>query len=104
MKKFPLKLQPLLKFVSHACLAGLGFLILTAIAVFGQAPSGPAGTPAQGGTVPAVTPQYDKDGALIRPKDFYTWVFVGSSIGLSYSKDSDPNGPGMFHNVYTQPE
>gem|GEM_PF-806058 len=56
------------------------------------------------GTGPAIVPQYDKEGALIRPKDFYTWVFVGSSIGLSYSKNSDPSGPGMFHNVYTQPE
>lgn len=104
MKMFPLQLRPSLKFVPLAGIASLAFLILTAIAVFGLAPSRPAGTPAQAGTVPAVTPQYDKDGALIRPKDFYAWVFVGSSIGLSYSKDSDPYGPGMFHNVYTQPE
>jgi hypothetical protein len=104
MKMFPLKLRPSLKIAPQAGLAGLAFLILTAIAVFGLAPSRPAGTLAQAGTVPAVTPQYDKDGALIRPKDFYAWVFVGSSIGLSYSKDSDPYGPGMFHNVYTQPE
>jgi Cytochrome P460 len=70
---------------------------LSGILVFALTPPAPAETP-------AVVPQYDKDGALIRPKDFYTWTFVGSSIGLSYSKESDPYGPGMFHNVYTQPE
>jgi Cytochrome P460 len=106
MKMLPLKLRRPLKFVPQTGLAGLALLILTAIAVFGLTPSEPASTPAQPppGVEPAVTPQYDKDGALIRPKDFYTWTFVGSSIGLSYSKESDPYGPGMFHNVYTQPE
>ena len=53
---------------------------------------------------PTVIPQYDKDGALLRPKDFYSWTFVGSSIGLSYSKTGSQSGPGLFHNVYTQPE
>lgn len=103
MKMFPLKLRPSLKFAPQAGLAGLALLILTAIAVFGLPSSGPASAPVLAVT-PAVTPQYDKDGTLIRPRDFYTWTFVGSSIGLSYSKNSDPYGPGMFHNVYTQPE
>jgi Cytochrome P460 len=71
--------------------------LLMGIVVFGVASSDRSSTP-------AVVPQYDKDGALLRPKDFYTWVFVGSSIGLSYAKNSDMSGPGMFHNVYTQPE
>jgi len=96
MQTFRLNLRPSLKLAPHMGIALLAF-IFTGIAVFGVAPSDPAGTP-------AVVPQYDKDGALIRPKDFYTWTFVGSSIGLSYSKGSDPYGPGMFHNVYTQPE
>lgn len=78
-------------------LAVLGLTVLAGIAVFNFAASEPAGSP-------AVVPQYDKDGALLRPKNFYTWVFVGSSIGLSYAKNSDMSGPGMFHNVYTQPE
>ncbi|MDA2924145.1 cytochrome P460 family protein [Acidobacteria bacterium AH-259-L09] len=49
-------------------------------------------------------PQYDEDGALLRPKDFHTWVFVGASIGLSYSEESKRSGPGLFHNVYMQPQ
>lgn len=73
------------------------FASLTGVWVFALTPRAPE-------AAPAVVPQYDKSGALLVPKDFHTWMFVGSSIGLSYSKDSDPYGPGMFHNVYTQPE
>lgn len=77
------------------------FAALSGILMFALSPLGARPAPAE---TPAVVPQYDRDGALLRPKDFYSWVFVGSSIGLSYSKSSDPSGPGMFHNVYTQPE
>jgi hypothetical protein len=48
-------------------------------------------------------PQFDSSGALLRPKNFEHWVFVGSNIGMTYS-DDHPQGPGEFHNVYTQPE
>lgn len=48
-------------------------------------------------------PQYDSAGALLRPKDFETWVFVGASTGLSYNGGQVP-GPGEFHNVYIRPE
>ena len=75
----------------------LTFTVLTGIWVFALTPRVPEVTP-------TAVPQYDKDGALLCPKDFHSWAFVGASIGLSYSKDSDPYGPGMFHNVYTQPE
>jgi hypothetical protein len=73
------------------------FAILTGIWVFALAPPGPA-------VSPAAVPQYDKDGALLRPRDFHSWTFVGSSIGLSYAKGGDASRAGMFHNVYTQPE
>jgi len=79
----------------------LVFALVSMLAVLGLAPPEQSKTPA---TVPKDAPQYDKDGALLRPRDFHTWVFVGSSIGLSYAKNSDMSGPGMFHNVYTQPE
>lgn len=79
-----------------AILALLGVAALAGLALAGGAPPRPASTPAVG-------PQYDKDGALLRPTNFYSWVFVGASIGLSYSKDTQ-SGPGEFHNVYTQPE
>src|SRR5579859_6973872 len=59
--------------------------MLAGIMVFGLVVSEPARTS-------LVVPQYDKDGALLRPKDFYTWAFAGASIGLSYSKSSDPSG------------
>ena len=49
-------------------------------------------------------PQYDSTGALIRPKNFETWVFVGASTGLSYQEASKPSGMGSFHNVYLRPE
>jgi len=48
-------------------------------------------------------PEYDAGGALIRPKDFENWMFVGSNIGMSYSQE-DAKGPGEFHNVYMQRE
>jgi hypothetical protein len=51
-------------------------------------------------------PEYDKDGRLLRPRGFEKWVVVGTSIGLGYL-DGDkepPKGPGIFHNVYLQPE
>jgi hypothetical protein len=48
-------------------------------------------------------PQFDASGALVRPINFEHWTFVGSNIGMTYS-DDHPQGPGEFHNVYTQPE
>ncbi len=53
--------------------------------------------------VPKVVPQYDKSGALIRPKNFEHWTFVGANIGMSYS-EGQSSGPGEFHNIYMQPE
>jgi hypothetical protein len=49
-------------------------------------------------------PQYDSKGALLRPKHFETWVFVGASTGLSYQRQLFSRGPGEFHNVYITPE
>lgn len=50
-----------------------------------------------------VVPQYDKSGALLRPKNFEQWTFVGANIGMSYSAGAS-SGPGEFHNIYMQPE
>lgn len=51
-------------------------------------------------------PEYDSQGKLLRPTGYEKWVVVGTSIGLSYSdgEKKDPNNPGMFHNVYMQPQ
>jgi hypothetical protein len=48
-------------------------------------------------------PQFDASGALLRPKNFEHWTFVGSNIGMSYDP-GEQKGPGEFHNIYTQPE
>lgn len=50
------------------------------------------------------SPQYDSHGALIRPRDFETWVFVGSSTGLTYEPGIPTAGAGEFHDVYIRPE
>lgn len=43
-------------------------------------------------------PRYDAKGNLLFPDDFETWVFVGSSLGLTYA--DTPPSHDMFHNVY----
>lgn len=49
-------------------------------------------------------PQYDSQGALLRPEHFETWVFVGSSTGLTYEPGIEGRGRGEFHDVYIRPE
>jgi Cytochrome P460 len=49
-------------------------------------------------------PQYDSSGALLRPRNFETWVFVGSSTGLTYEPGMSNRGAGEFHDVYIRPE
>jgi hypothetical protein len=49
-------------------------------------------------------PEYDAHGALLRPKQFREWVFVGSSVGLSYADVPNRKPPGLIHNVYINPE
>src|SRR5262249_42923863 len=49
-------------------------------------------------------PRYTADKKLILPEGYRNWVFVGASIGLSYSEETRGDGPGAFHHVYTQPE
>jgi len=57
-------------------------------------------------------PQYTSSGNLVRPKDFHTWVFVGSNLGLGYDKEMTRNTPreatradfGEYHNIYLKPE
>ena len=46
------------------------------------------------------TPAYTDDGSLRRPNGFRNWVFVGASLGLSYSPSKGDYGKQLFHNVY----
>lgn len=52
----------------------------------------------------SAAPRYDSNGALLRPRNFETWVFVGSSTGLTYEPGFANKGAGEFHDVYIRPE
>jgi Cytochrome P460 len=52
----------------------------------------------------STAPHYDSHGALLRPQNFETWVFVGSSTGLTYEPGMQGSGVGEFHDVYIRPE
>src|ERR1043166_3750482 len=51
-----------------------------------------------------VMPRYNSDGALQLPGDYRQWVFVGSSLGLSYT-DGGPSSVNMemFHETLMEP-
>jgi hypothetical protein len=49
----------------------------------------------------SVGPRYDKDGALLLPDDYRKWIFIGSSLGMSYSER--PQGMEMFHETLMEP-
>ena len=72
--------------------------LLTLLALIGCRSSGPTAEE---------LPQLTRDGALKEPRDWETWVMVGSSTGLSYATAGAAPvagaAPGMFHNVYMQP-
>ena len=77
-----------------------------------ESPKKPAAPPEAGRA--ALEPRY-KEGELVRPEGYRTWVFVGANIGLRYRKDdktttqreSDRHANskiGDFHNVYITPK
>lgn len=54
-------------------------------------------------------PEFNEEGALLRPEGYERWTLVGTSIGLDYSpakenENAAADKPGIFHNVYVQPE
>jgi hypothetical protein len=50
-------------------------------------------------------PRYTGDKELVRPDAYPEWVFVGASLGMSYSEGEAAAAPGpqRFHNVYIAP-
>lgn len=49
---------------------------------------------------------FEGDDTLLRPEGYREWVFVGSSLGLSYADIPDPANrreDDLFHNVYIDP-
>jgi len=77
------------------------FLLLPVAALLATVPFVSSPSSPDVSTMPL--PQYDSSGALLRPKNFEHWTFVGANIGMSYDTNN-PKGPGEFHNIYTQPE
>jgi len=52
-------------------------------------------------------PAFDGKTTLLRPADYREWIFVGSSLGLSYranAADNEKPGREIYHNVYIKPE
>jgi hypothetical protein len=56
-----------------------------------SADGGPhAATGDAGSDVTRVNPEFDSRGALVRPKDWAEWVFLGSAVNLSYGSATPP--------------
>ena len=49
-------------------------------------------------------PQFKDGNQLVRPEGYHEWVFVGSSLGMSYRKDAGHEAEPEFHNVYISPK
>lgn len=64
------------------------------VAVFAAALLAPAAGPDE--------PRFTGDKELVRPEGYREWVFVGSSLGLSYQEDQPRREP-KFHNIYLKP-
>ena len=79
------------------------FLLLPLAALLATIPFARSGSTAAPKPSAMPLPQYDSSGALLQPKNFEHWTFVGSNIGMSYDA-GEHNGPGEFHNIYTQSE
>ena len=94
--------QMTLRLYTHVC----GMLIVAAIATLIQhrACSSETGSPTK--TVredpPDGLPEFDSENALLVPKDYREWVFVGSSLGLGYKQTDQPT-KGNFSHVYINP-
>jgi hypothetical protein len=47
---------------------------------------------------------FEGKNTLLRPEGYREWVFVGSSLGLSYAENPEARrGPELYHNVYINP-
>lgn len=47
---------------------------------------------------------FEGKSTLVRPEGYRQWIFVGSSLGLSYAQDpAQARNPEVYHNVYINP-
>jgi hypothetical protein len=75
--------------VSPKGVAAAALPVVVAVAVLGAEPGKPAAV-------------FEGKDTLPRPDGYREWVFVGSSLGLSYEKGERP-GPLEYKNVYIDP-
>lgn len=48
--------------------------------------------------------EYNPNGNMILPRDYRQWVFLSSSLGMSYTQSATPNTNPGFDNVFVNPE
>ena len=51
-------------------------------------------------------PVFEDKETLLRPQSYREWIFVGSSLGLSYAQNpaiTQSSGAQLYHNVYINP-
>jgi hypothetical protein len=77
----------------------IGTAAVSTVAVYETAPTVARAQP--GAEPEQVRPRYASDGALRLPDDYRRWVFVGASLGLSYSAGQP--GMEMFHETLMEP-
>ncbi len=58
---------------------------------------------AQSGPAPTGAPTYTATGELTLPADYREWVFVGTSLGMTYGP-AKRTGPAVFENIYVTRE
>jgi hypothetical protein len=88
--------------LSAALVLLLSTLTIVTLAVSAESTTGPGS---------GDKPEYTSGGALLFPKDFKKWIFVGSNLGLSYKKNLPTTtlretarlSSAQFHNVYISP-
>ena len=71
-------------------------IVVLAAPYFGRAQSREAS-----GSSRVSMPSYDEQGQLLLPGDYRQWIFVGSSLGLSYSEGVQTHE--MFHETLMEP-
>lgn len=82
---------------THRTPAAVGLLLGALHLVLGPVLAAPPSPPTNGTAMPS----YDDEGRLQLPSDYRRWVFVGSSLGLSYSEGA--GGVPMFHETLIEP-
>ncbi len=84
-----------------AIFAVAGLAITMAVTAYGMAPT----TAAAVKTVKLQLVKFGEDNALLRPEGLENWVFLGTTMGMTYFADEpDPTRPGLFSSVFIAPE